>query len=116
MATRVESNVRPRVFFQDFPDKVIYVRELPPEGGWRDVFVADTSRPTETTVYFAREGRIRLDREKRLVQLELLDGTSHTTHTDKPDDYEEAQLRKLDHHARSRIRSSSCRRQRAPAR
>jgi lipopolysaccharide export system permease protein len=89
MATRVESNVRPRVFFQEFPDKVIYVRELPPEGGWRDVFVADTSRPTETTVYFAREGRIRLDKEKRLVQLELLHGTSHTTHTDKPDDYEE---------------------------
>jgi LPS export ABC transporter permease LptF/LPS export ABC transporter permease LptG len=89
MATRVESNVRPRVFFQDFPDKVIYVRELPPEGGWRDVFVADTARPTETTVYFAREGRIRLDKPKKLVQLELLHGTSHTTHIDKPDDYEE---------------------------
>jgi LPS export ABC transporter permease LptF/LPS export ABC transporter permease LptG len=90
MATRVESNVRPRVFFQDFPDKVIYVRELPPEGGWRDVFVADTSRPAETTVYFARQGRIRLDEKKKLVQLELLHGTSHTTHADKPDDYEES--------------------------
>jgi len=90
MATRVESKVSPRVFFQDFPDKVIYVRELPPEGGWRDVFVADTARPNETTVYFARQGRIRLDEKKKLVQLELLNGTSHTTHTDKPDDYEEA--------------------------
>src|SRR5262245_2711360 len=90
MATRVESKVSPRVFFQDFPDKVIYVRELPPEGGWRDVFVADTARPNETTVYFARQGRIRLDEKKKLVQLELLHGTSHTTHTDKPDDYEEA--------------------------
>ena len=90
MATRVESNVRPRVFFQDFPDKVIYVRELPPEGGWRDVFVADTARPSETTVYFAREGRIRLDKAKKLVQLELIHGTSHTTHSDKPDDYERA--------------------------
>jgi len=90
MATRVESNVRPRVFFQEFPDKVIYVRELPPEGGWRDVFVADTARQNETTVYFARQGRIRLDQKKKLVQLELLHGTSHTTHTDKPDDYEES--------------------------
>lgn len=89
MATRVESNVRPRVFFQEFPDKVIYVRELPPEGGWRDVFVADTARGNETTVYFAKQGRIRLDQKKKLVQLELLHGTSHTTHTDKPDDYEE---------------------------
>jgi len=90
MATRVESNVRPRVFFQEFPDKVIYVKELPPEGGWRDVFVADTAHVNETTVYFAKQGRIRLDQKKKLVQLELLHGTSHTTHTDKPDDYEEA--------------------------
>jgi LPS export ABC transporter permease LptF/LPS export ABC transporter permease LptG len=90
MATRVESNVRPRVFFQDFPDKVIYVKELPPEGGWRDVFVADTAHVNETTVYFAKQGRIRLDQKKKVVQLELLHGTSHTTHTDKPDDYEEA--------------------------
>jgi lipopolysaccharide export system permease protein len=93
MAQRVESNLTPRVFFTDFPGKVIYVRELPPEGGWREVFVADTSRPAETTVYFAREGRIRLDKEHRLVQLELLDVTSHTTHTDKPDDYEESTSR-----------------------
>jgi hypothetical protein len=27
--------------------------ELPPEGGWRDVFVADTARPSETTVLCA---------------------------------------------------------------
>ncbi|PYR51314.1 MAG: hypothetical protein DMF89_06290 [Acidobacteria bacterium] len=93
MATRVENNVKPRVFFEDFPGKVIYVREVPLGGGWRDIFLADTSRPTETTVYFAREGRIRLDRVQRLVQLELQDGTSHTTHLDKPDDYEETTFR-----------------------
>jgi LPS export ABC transporter permease LptG len=54
------------------------------------VFVADTAHVNETTVYFAKQGRIRLDQTKKLVQLELLHGTSHTTHTDKPDDYEEA--------------------------
>ena len=41
MATRVESNVKPRVFFQDFPDKVIYVRELPPKAAG-----ATSSSPT----------------------------------------------------------------------
>src|SRR3954453_21851530 len=79
MAGRVESSVKPLVFYQDFPDKVIYVRDLPAGGGWRDVFLADTSRPNETTVYFAREGRIRLDRPNRVVQLELRDVTVHTT-------------------------------------
>ena len=69
-------------------DKVIYVRDLPPGGGWRDVFLADTSRPGETSLYFAREGRIRLDEAKRIVQLELRDGTSHTTPAGKPDDYQ----------------------------
>jgi LPS export ABC transporter permease LptF/LPS export ABC transporter permease LptG len=88
LATRVENNVKPRVFYEDFPNKVIYVRDLPAGGGWKDVFLADTSRPGETSVYFAKEGRIRLDKQTRVVQLELRDGTSHTTHLDRPDDYE----------------------------
>ncbi len=90
VASRVESSVKPGVFFEDFPNRVIYVRSLPPGGGWKDVFLSDTSRGDETTVYFAEEGRIRLDREKRLVQLFLLDGTSHTTYLSKPEAYEGA--------------------------
>jgi lipopolysaccharide export LptBFGC system permease protein LptF len=86
----VESSVKPGVFFEDFPNRVIYVRSLPPGGGWKDVFLSDTSRGDQTTVYFAKEGRIRLDREKRLVQLYLLDGTSHTTYLSKPEAYEGA--------------------------
>jgi LPS export ABC transporter permease LptG len=88
LAGRVENNVKPRVFYEDIPNKIIYVRDIPATGGWRDVFVADTSRPGETTVYFAREGRIRLDEKARIVQLELRDVTSHTTRADDPEDYE----------------------------
>jgi LPS export ABC transporter permease LptF/LPS export ABC transporter permease LptG len=89
LAQHVESTVKPRIFFQEFPNKVIYVREVPPEGGWKDVFLADTSNPNETTVYFAKQGRVRLDRENKRVQLELIDATANTTHADKPDAYEE---------------------------
>jgi LPS export ABC transporter permease LptG len=39
-------------------------------------------------VYFASEGRLLVDRGKRTVQLALTDGTSHTTFTTKPDEYE----------------------------
>ncbi|MGE3956337.1 MAG: LptF/LptG family permease [Vicinamibacterales bacterium] len=88
LATRVENNVKPRVFYEDFPNKVIYVRDVPAGGGWRDVFLADTSTPGETTVYFAREGRIRLDEASRIVQLELRGATSYTAHVDRPDEYE----------------------------
>jgi LPS export ABC transporter permease LptF/LPS export ABC transporter permease LptG len=88
LASRVENNVKPRVFYEDFPNRVIYVRDVPATGGWKDVFLADTSRPGETTVYFAKEGRIRLDKEKRIVQLELRSATSYTAYADRPDAYE----------------------------
>src|SRR5689334_19860920 len=42
MGQSVEQNVKPRVFYEGFPDKTIYVRDLPAGGGWRDVFLADT--------------------------------------------------------------------------
>lgn len=95
VATRIEQNVKPRVFFEDFPDRVIYIRDLPASGGWRDVFLADTSKPDQTVVYFAREGRILIDRDQRLVQLQLIDGTSHTTSGSKPESYESTQFQKL---------------------
>ncbi len=78
VAQELESDVKPQVFFQNFPNHVIYVRDLPLGGGWRDVFVAETDAAT-TRVYFAREGRVVLDHDKRLVQLQLTDGTSYTT-------------------------------------
>jgi LPS export ABC transporter permease LptF len=86
MAQRIENNIKPRVFFQDFSPKVLYVLDVPPEGGWRSVFLADTTNQGETTVYFAKEGRIHLDREKKLVQLELRQVTWHTTRTSKPEE------------------------------
>ncbi len=88
VADKIESNVKPRVFFEDFPNRVIYVRDLPAGGGWRDVFLADATRSDQTTVYFAREGRIIVDRQKKTVVLQLLAGTRHTTLASKPDEYE----------------------------
>ena len=90
IASRAESNVKPRVFYTEFPNRTIYVRDVLPGGGWRDVFLADTSQPNQTTVYFASDGRLVVDREKQLVALELTGGTRHTTSTAKPDEYEGA--------------------------
>lgn len=92
MAERIEGDLRPRVFFEEFPHRVIYVRDVPPEGAWRDVFVGDLSRPDFTTVYFARTGRIDLDPERQLVQLRLSDGMLHTTRLSEPEAYESTQF------------------------
>jgi len=52
VASRAESNVKPRVFFDDFPNRVIYARDVVP-GGWRDVFMADSSTRIRRP-YFSR--------------------------------------------------------------
>ena len=95
VSSLVENNVKPRVFFDKFPNRVLYVRDLPPGGGWRDIFLADSSRPGETTVYFAREGRILVDRAKQMVQLQLTQGTQHTTMAAQPDEYHETEFESI---------------------
>jgi LPS export ABC transporter permease LptF/LPS export ABC transporter permease LptG len=92
MAERLESTLKPRVFFEEFPHRAIYVRDVPAGGGWRDVFVGDLSRAGYATVLFAREGRITVDREQQLVQLELTDGTSYTTSQLHPETYESTEF------------------------
>ena len=82
---QAETQVKPRVFFEQFPDHVIYVQDVLTAGGWRDVFVSDTTKADQTTVYFAKEGRIQVDRENRRVFLQLISGTSHTTFGSKPE-------------------------------
>src|SRR5262249_25421918 len=92
VADRVESNVKPRVFFEDFPNRVLYVRDLPAAGGWRDVFLADLTSGDKRTVYFAREGRIMVDRKAKTVVMQLTDAAAYTTSISKPDEYEGNEL------------------------
>ena len=88
-AQRTEGEVRPRVFFEDFPNRVLYVRDVPKDGsGWRDVFLADTTVAANPVVYLASHGRLLIDREKRSVVLYLEDVARHTSKAGAPADYE----------------------------
>ncbi|OFW36646.1 MAG: LPS export ABC transporter permease LptF [Acidobacteria bacterium RIFCSPLOWO2_12_FULL_67_14] len=78
VAERAEGEVRPRVFFEDFPDVVLYVREvLPSGGGWNDVFMADHRSGDSPAVYLAQRGRVAIDRTQRTVEMVLEDGARH---------------------------------------
>ena len=88
VADRAEGEVRPRVFFEDFPNMVLYVREVPPNGGWQDVLAADTKNPAQPIIYLARTGRMIVDRQARTIQMVLQDGARHTTKLDDPSAYE----------------------------
>jgi LPS export ABC transporter permease LptG/LPS export ABC transporter permease LptF len=89
VAARAENEVRPRIFFEDFPGLVLYVRDLPVDGrGWNDVFLADTRRAGQPEIFLARHGRLVLDRAGRRVDLELEDGTRHRVPPDGVAKYE----------------------------
>lgn len=78
IAARAEGEVKPRVFYDYFPNMVLYARDLDPSSpGWRDVFVADTGQSGQPIVYLARHGRLAFDRLKRTVELVLEDGIRH---------------------------------------
>ncbi len=79
VSKRVENDIRPRVFFEDFPGWVLYARDQAPGGGWKDVMVADTHNPEGTSLYMAASGRLVLDRASRGVYLILVNGTRYST-------------------------------------
>ena len=82
VADRAEGEVRPRVFFADFPNVVLYVREIPPTGGWNDIFMADTRPGRAPAIYLAKHGSVLLDAGRRTVEMTLANGTSHTADAD----------------------------------
>jgi LPS export ABC transporter permease LptG/LPS export ABC transporter permease LptF len=80
LSKKVESEIQPRVFYQQFPNWVLYPRDeaAPGETGWRDLLVADTSKPDGVTIYLARKGRVVLDAVNRTVELVLTNGTQYS--------------------------------------
>ncbi len=71
VSERVEGDIQPRVFFDDFPGKVLFIQDLPPGGGWGRVFIGDTSDPVRPQIHMARTGRLAIDRDARTVDLSL---------------------------------------------
>ncbi len=75
---RAEGEVKARTFYADFPNFVLYVREIPADGrGWTGVFLADLREAQRNAVYVARSGRVYIDREHKLIDMELVDATQH---------------------------------------
>src|SRR5205814_419543 len=78
-----ESDIKPHMFYQGFPNKVIVIRDTHPGGGWDGVFMADTSKPGQISVVTAEHGRLVLDKEKLLVNI-VLDDVVNYVPSDEP--------------------------------
>ena len=81
VSQKLESDVKPRVFFQEFPDWVLYPSNdaEPGQAGWSEVMLANTSKPDAVELYMARRGQIVLDPAKRTVRLVMTDGIKYAT-------------------------------------
>ena len=95
ISARAENEIKPRIFFEDFPNRILYIGDALGGGGWRQVFLADTMKPEEPTVFTAASGQLVINREKRTVDLLLHNGSRHTANLRDPSKYEVARFSEL---------------------
>jgi LPS export ABC transporter permease LptG/LPS export ABC transporter permease LptF len=88
VTAKVETEVKPRVFFEDFANLVLFARDVPPGGGgWKDLFLADSRQPDQPLILTARRGRMVMDKTSQHVDLILEDGSQHRPDKDDPSKY-----------------------------
>jgi LPS export ABC transporter permease LptF/LPS export ABC transporter permease LptG len=82
--------VQPRVFYEGFPKRVLYVQDVKSAEGaaiWKGVFIADTTNPAFPRITLAREG-ILVSEGPNILHLHLVGGSIHETDPESPDDYQ----------------------------
>jgi LPS export ABC transporter permease LptF/LPS export ABC transporter permease LptG len=99
IATRtLGSQFEPRIFYNEFQGKVLYVFDAPPRGGeWDGVFLADAvpGGDEPTNVIVARRGHLELADNGEQVVLRLEDAIQHTYDFNRPDHYETRRYEKF---------------------
>ncbi len=89
IASRTQDEVKPRVFYEDFPNIILYIRDASVDGQvWHDVFLADTRNPARPEIFVASQGRMLLNKEQRQVSIMLTSGARHEVAPDMPEEYE----------------------------
>lgn len=82
--------VQPRVFYEGFPKKVLYVQDVKAMSGgaiWKGVFLADLTDPAAPTIILAREGLL-VSQSPDTLDLHLTNGSTHETDPKNPDQYQ----------------------------
>jgi LPS export ABC transporter permease LptG/LPS export ABC transporter permease LptF len=88
VTAKVETEVKPQVFFEDFANLVLFARDVPAGGGgWKDLFLADSRQPDQPLILTASRGRMVMDKKSQQVALVLEDGSQHRPDKDDPSKY-----------------------------
>jgi LPS export ABC transporter permease LptG/LPS export ABC transporter permease LptF len=81
ISKKVESEVKPGVFYEEFADWALFPQQEagPGQVGWKNLLVANSTKPEAIELILAKNGRIDLDASARTVQLVLYDGSTYST-------------------------------------
>jgi len=81
----VTTQVKPRVFNEDFPNVVFYLDDLAADKqSWSRVFLADKSNPDALKIVLAEEGAWVTDPDGQRLQLHLVNGTIYEVNPQDP--------------------------------
>ncbi|MBI2213663.1 MAG: LPS export ABC transporter permease LptF [Acidobacteria bacterium] len=87
-SSSVEREIRPRVFYDEYADRVIYVNDVAPNGEWSGVFISDTTSPDRQQIIVARTGRLTTTPGTKQVWVELHDAENHFFAIQNPSRYD----------------------------
>jgi len=92
------SEIKSRVFHEDFGDLVLYVDDISLEkGSWRGVFLSDMSNPQEHRIVLSRRGRVLASPAGDTLQLHFEDGTLYKVNRELPEKDNLSRFQFLDH-------------------
>jgi LPS export ABC transporter permease LptF/LPS export ABC transporter permease LptG len=96
--SQVSFEIQPRVFYEGFPKKVLYVQDVKTAQGaavWKGVFMADLSDATNPKITLAREAIVISEAQDRL-HLHLIEGSEHETDPKDADHYQISTFQQTD--------------------
>src|SRR5215831_7425793 len=96
--SQVSFEIQPRVFYEGFPKKVLYVHDVKTAQGaaiWKGVFIADTTDPSAPKITLAERG-ILVSEGKSLLHLHLINCSSHETVPNEPGKYQISTFQETD--------------------
>jgi LPS export ABC transporter permease LptF/LPS export ABC transporter permease LptG len=92
LTTNTTSQLKPRVFYNQFPGMVLYIQDIPSQGNlWKGIFIYDETKPDKPRVVLAREGKVR-EKSPNDFELELSYGSWHEADPKRPQDYTSVQF------------------------
>jgi len=93
-SSQASFEVQPRVFYEEFKDRVLYVQDITPAAGaslWHHVFLADLTEPANPHITTADSAIVVSgppdSPENQTIRLHLLNGGAHDTSATDPNQY-----------------------------